>query len=259
MKTYESVVEELDAKIPRDCVALREGGGGRKLSYLEGHYVINRLNKVLGQGNWAYTSDVTLVDASDNPKGGYSVHYIAKVRLAVTLPGTPTEFTDYGYGDGSDKFLKGKAHELAVKEAVTDGLKRCAKNLGMSLGLALYDKTQENVQDEEETKPSPVGSKQTTETGTRASIRPRTQESPSETPPLEAPIRTGAQSEEVERKNVLAAITAQAAIAVGQKKRITYDALYTKLKNEYGVETKDQLDFANAKKLLSELNALNQS
>lgn len=146
MKTHEQVVSELDAKIPRDAISSRQGGGASKLSYLEGWYVIDRLNKTVGIGNWAYTADaqVAHTDAANN-----SVHYIAKVRLAVKFPnGETTEFSDYGYGDGSDKYKIGKAHELAVKEAVTDGIKRCAKNLGMSLGLALYDKTQENVEDE---------------------------------------------------------------------------------------------------------------
>jgi len=155
-KTYEEVVKELDAKIPRDAIAERDGGGGRKLSYLEGHYVIDRLNKVLGPGNWAYTSDATLAHQGTIPgRSGetYSVHYITKVRLVVSIGDTSTEFTDYGYGDGSDRNNPGKAHELAIKESVTDGLKRCAKNLGMSMGLALYDKSQENV---EEFIPAPV-------------------------------------------------------------------------------------------------------
>jgi hypothetical protein len=64
-------------------------------------------------------------------------------------------FSDYGYGDGTDKTNPGKAHELAIKEAVTDGLKRCAKNLGPVMGLALYDKDQTDVK-EAETKPVQV-------------------------------------------------------------------------------------------------------
>lgn len=147
-KTYDEVVNELNADIPRDAVKLREGGGNFKLSYLEGHYVIDRLNQVLGIGNWAYTSEVTLVHSGLDANQRYSAHYIARVRLAVKLPNMPdTEFCDYGYGDGMDRNSPGKPHELAVKEAVTDGLKRCAKNLGMSMGLALYDKTQEHVAD----------------------------------------------------------------------------------------------------------------
>lgn len=158
MKTKEIILSELDAKIPRSAVDERDGGGGRKLSYLSGWYVIDRLNKVFGQGNWCYASEVTLIREDKLTKQAYgkdteyhSVHYTARVTLNVRLSKDEpwTDFIDYGYGDGADTKVPGKAHELAIKEAVTDGLKRCAKNLGMSLGLALYDKSQEFVDDEE--------------------------------------------------------------------------------------------------------------
>lgn len=148
MKSYEELVIELDSKIPRDMVQERDGGGGRKLSYLPGHYVIDRLNKVIGQGNWSYDSEITLLH-SGLVGDKHSVHYSAKVSLQVELAGKTTSFTDYGYGDGLDKYNPGKAHELALKESITDGIKRCAKNLGMSMGLALYSKEQENVDDGE--------------------------------------------------------------------------------------------------------------
>lgn len=145
-----SIKQKLDEPIPRSAVATRSGGGST-LSYLTSFYVIQKLNEVIGQGNWAYSSEVTHVHSGEvDGKYGksYSTHYTARVRLVVAIDGNSTEFTDYGYGDGTDKTNPGKAHELAVKEAVTDGLKRCAKNLGMAFGLALYDKTQEFVSDE---------------------------------------------------------------------------------------------------------------
>jgi recombination DNA repair RAD52 pathway protein len=51
---------------------------------------------------------------------------------------------DRGHGHGIDRYV-GAAVESAEKEAATDALKRCAKSLGMRLGLALYDKAQEHV------------------------------------------------------------------------------------------------------------------
>lgn len=145
----------LDANIPQDVIATRQGGGGKSLSYLETWYVIDRLNQVLGQGNWSYSSEVTKVfeGKSANSYGEvFATSYIAQVSLEVNLADDDgyrsyAKFTDYGYGDGTDKTNPGKAHELAVKEAVSDGLKRAAKNLGRSMGLALYDKTQEFVGD----------------------------------------------------------------------------------------------------------------
>lgn len=153
MKTYEQIRAELDAKIPREAISLRDSGTGKQLSYLEGHYVINRLNQVLGQGNWQYSiADLRQVYQGEGVdrynKPTFNVHYIAMITFQAIIEGKAFTFTDVGYGDGSDKKSFGKAHELATKEAVTDGLKRCAKNLGMSMGLALYDKEQTNVEDE---------------------------------------------------------------------------------------------------------------
>lgn len=157
-QAYLDLVKELDSKIPADAVSKRDGGRGMKLSYLEGWYVRDRLNKTLGQGNWSYTSNVAPVlnDIVPSERGDRArVAYVSNVSLSVQLPnGSGATFSDVGYGDGLDS-NPGKAHELAVKEAVTDGLKRCAINLGMSMGLALYDKTQENVEDAVDAEPTP--------------------------------------------------------------------------------------------------------
>lgn len=158
--TYEEIVEELDKNIPRDVVSSRDAGQGRKLSYLEGHYVIDRLNQVLGQGNWnkevrelrnVYSGEIT------NKYGDtvFYSSYVATVVLYGKIGDRAFHIVDVGYGDGSDKTNPGKPHELATKEAVTDALKRCAKDLGQSMGLALYNKLQENVGEEVLAPPSP--------------------------------------------------------------------------------------------------------
>lgn len=141
-KSVIDIEKELDDKIPRDVVSLRDGGGGRKLSYLEGWYVIDRLNKVFGPLNWAKEIlDVRLLEGSKPA-------YLVKVRLTVKN-GHEIYTVKEGYGYGSDKGPN-NPHELAIKEAVTDALKVAAKDLGMSMGLALYDKSQENVDDTKE-------------------------------------------------------------------------------------------------------------
>jgi recombination DNA repair RAD52 pathway protein len=188
-KTYAQLVKELDSKIPRDVVEERDGGGGRKLSYLPGHYVIDRLNKVLGHGNWSYTSSVEKlhqgVVTDKYGKDTHTVHYSARVRLSMTFVDSETGYTkeahfeDYGYGDGTDKVNPGKAHELAIKEAITDGIKRCAKNLGMSMGLALYSKDQENV-DDGETETGSDGGDTTVRDGKAKGPTPKEQSKPSE-------------------------------------------------------------------------------
>lgn len=136
--------ELLDAKIPQDAIENRSQAGVT-LSYLTGWYVIDRLNQVFGHGKWSYDSTLTKVWEGE-VNGRFCVSYMAAIRLYLRFPGQETDkynsgstfYEDVGYGDGGDKQNPGRAHELAIKEAVTDGIKRCAKNLGMSFGLALY-------------------------------------------------------------------------------------------------------------------------
>lgn len=149
MKEMEQIEKELNEKIPRDVVSLRDGGGGRKLSYLEGWYVIDRLNKIFGPLGWAKEVMEVRPVVNTTTKGEFPA-YLVKVRLTVQFQGAITVKEGYGYG--ADKSVQ-NAHELAMKEAVTDALKVAAKDLGMSMGLALYDKTQENVEDVVETPP----------------------------------------------------------------------------------------------------------
>lgn len=139
--------ERLSADLPREWVRQREGGGGKHLSYVEGWRVIAELNAILGPGSWSY--DCTLTETSrvegKNKKGDpqWQVSHLAKCDLRV---GDCT-IGDYGAGNGAEASL-GAALEKSAKEACTDALKRCAKSLGMRLGLALYDKEQEHVADD---------------------------------------------------------------------------------------------------------------
>ena len=135
-----SIAELLDAKIPKDAVSQRDGGG-KKLSYLETYYVIDRMNQVFGHLNW---SNETLELRQLTTEGKPS--YIARVRVSVELNGKYV-FKD-GVGYGSDKSGL-NPHEMAAKEAESDAFKRAAKNFGISMGLGLYEKTGEFVDDGE--------------------------------------------------------------------------------------------------------------
>jgi DNA recombination protein Rad52 len=138
----------LDSNIPNDVVQTR-AQGGVTLSYLAAWYVIDRMNQVFGQGNWGYqinSLNKVFEGEIDQYSGkAFSTSYTAVVSLYADVDGKRTSFSEVGYGDGTDKKSPGKAHELAVKESVSDALKRAAKNFGRSMGLALYDKTQEFV------------------------------------------------------------------------------------------------------------------
>ena len=133
---------KLNADLPREDIKEREGGGNKKLSFVEGWRVIDVLNSIIGAGNWSYRTTVTKEYEGTNEKGQYLCTYLGRCVLTVG----DCVIEDVGAGQGQDK-RAGEAIEKAAKEAATDALKRCAKSLGRRMGLALYDKTQEHVED----------------------------------------------------------------------------------------------------------------
>lgn len=135
--------KKLDESIPREVISERDAGGGKKLSYIETWYVIDRLNQVLGNLNWSNE----ILELTQLP-GGELPMYRATVRLTVlNVDGYGSKVVKDGIGFGSDKYKGKNTHELAMKEAVSDALKVAAKNLGRSVGLALYDRSQEFITD----------------------------------------------------------------------------------------------------------------
>ena len=263
-RTYDEVKKDLDTKLSSNDVSEREGGG-RKLSYVSSFYVIDQLNVILGQGNWSYdTQEMRLVSERTYTKKDYrgnevtehSAHYIAKCHLIATIGDKQCMLADYGYGDGTDKNSPGKAHELAVKEAATDALKRCAKNLGMKLGLALYDKEQTNVEDEPAPKanPAPRVSPSTDGTG-GSSGRPNPVATAPKKEPVGATVPSGSApsgAPQTDRKKVNAAITAASKILLAQEKMSMTD-LKQMLKDAYQVASKEELTDAQAQEFLAKL------
>lgn len=119
---------------------------GPKGDYIEGWHAMAEANRIFGFGGWSYTvMDCKPVSEEPRPIGkdrkpGYGVTYVATIRVIVD--GVTRE--DVGAGHGYDVDL-GLAHESAIKEAVTDALKRALRSFGNPFGLALYDKSRENV------------------------------------------------------------------------------------------------------------------
>lgn len=119
---------------------------GPKGDYIEGWHAMAEANRIFGFGEWDYAlTDCKCV--SERPKkigkdgkDGWAVSYIATVQVFVGS----VRRQDVGAGHGYDLDC-GLAHESAIKEAVTDALKRALRSFGSPFGLALYDKTRENV------------------------------------------------------------------------------------------------------------------
>ena len=124
-----SVNDALRQPLDPALVSERNGRGGRRFSYIEGHTAIDQANQVFGYGGWGYelVGEVTLREF----KSGAA--YSATVR--VTVPGAPSR-TDVGFQPVSDDSSEG--HETAYKGAVTDALKRALRSFGDRFGNGLY-------------------------------------------------------------------------------------------------------------------------
>lgn len=241
-KSPSEVISALDAKIPREAVASRSAGMGRSLSYLQSWYVIDRLNQVFGNLGWdCETVEMVLVSPPDQEKAIYR----AKVRISATVKtedhaqsGGYMRIVKEGTGWGSDKPRKDGSvespHEMASKEAESDALKRAAMKFGMSLGLALYDKSQEFVED---AAPAPVAPKTVTVTKTTAE----------NVPVAPAP----ATNRDVLNKKITA--IARVCIAKGKHTKESFQAMR---KEKYGVDTTEALGDTQAKELHDELEKL---
>jgi recombination DNA repair RAD52 pathway protein len=136
--------DKLNAKLNSSEVQTRKGPGGADLSYVSGIYVINKMNEIFGPGGWAYDATVTreLLEGTD---GSWRAVYSS--RCVLTIEGAIAPIVDYGAGSKKGK-EPGETIEHAIKEAVTDSLKRCCKSLGHVMGGALYEPTGINVMDD---------------------------------------------------------------------------------------------------------------
>jgi hypothetical protein len=115
-------LEALTRPFAEEEIKSFRGAGGRELSYVEDEQVMDRLDEAFGMGNWA-------VQVEPFPY----VDGVVKVRLGVR----PTEgsdwvwFEDFGYPNNKDG--------QALKESVSDGIRRCGRYLGIARDLYRKD------------------------------------------------------------------------------------------------------------------------
>ena len=96
------------------------------------------MNAIFGHGGWS--SQITMersVLSEKDERGRWNVGYLASVRVTILSNGACHE--DCGSGEGIDN-NKVKAHEKAMKSAITDAMKRAARHFGERVGNAMYVK-----------------------------------------------------------------------------------------------------------------------
>lgn len=147
MSFDKEIEAKLQAKLEPSVIRQREESGF-KLDYLEGWYVIDKLNEIFGFGNWNYEiKELVEVSKNINQKNNIEIGYRARVRLEV-LGRVVVYREDVGFGNGIAR-QEYKAHENAGKEAVTDALKRACRTFGNVFGNTLYDKEKKGVRNPE--------------------------------------------------------------------------------------------------------------
>ena len=143
---WKTASAELSKKLDGSLVKSRKQGGGN-VSYIEGWHAIAEMNRIFGFGAWdRLTVDIRQLGEPRAVDGKQRVDYMARVRITVQLEDGCQVIRDgCGFGQGIDRDV-GQAHESALKEAETDAMKRAMMTFGNPFGLALYDKSRENVE-----------------------------------------------------------------------------------------------------------------
>lgn len=118
----------------------KRSGGGRQLSYLEAWDVKAHLNRIFGFVNWsADVIESDLAFEEKNEKGQWHVAYKVTLRLRIHTGSIPEPtYTEAAIGFATLP-SRGEAHDMAIKTAESDALKRAAINLGTQFGLSLYN------------------------------------------------------------------------------------------------------------------------
>ena len=131
-RQYEQLLKPLN-----ESRVAKRGQAGRQLSYLEAWDVKAHLIRIFGFGGWcADVVESTLAFEDKNEKGQWNVGY--KVTLRLYIPTLECTYTESAVGSANLP-QRGEAHDMAIKTAESDALKRAAINLGTQFGLSLYN------------------------------------------------------------------------------------------------------------------------
>lgn len=142
MMDWTKATAELNRKL--DPSAIKPAPAGKYGDYVDGYHVVSEANRIFGNGGWSYEITRLQETSRIDVKGGAQVRVSYLCTVKVHVGDTFKEGSAVGMGSGKPDNL-GDVIESAVKEAETDALKRALRTYGNTFGLALYDKSRENV------------------------------------------------------------------------------------------------------------------
>jgi hypothetical protein len=136
------------AYLLRGIDPMRVGKDGKGFAHVEAWDIRRHMIRVFGFGGFdTDLIDMHLVDQIDippeNPKGKtrYTVVYRMAVKLTVKVDGLELgHWHGAAIGDATNQPSLADAHDLALKTADSQALKRAAVNMGDQFGLSLYNK-----------------------------------------------------------------------------------------------------------------------
>ncbi len=143
------IEEKLKVKLDPSVVKYREQAG-RQLAYIEGYTAINNANQAFGHLGWSSeVGELKQVHLGfDENRKKWVCVYTALVTVRVHDPETGHVYnthSDVGTGQGVMSNVS-DAVESAIKEAVTDALKRTLRHWGPQFGLDLYSEDERQAQ-----------------------------------------------------------------------------------------------------------------
>jgi hypothetical protein len=106
--------QQMTAPFAEEELRQFEGRGGKTMTYIEDETVMDRLDVGYGYGNW----QVAVEPISDS---------VVKVRLGVRETGEWVWYEDFGYPN--------REGGESLKEAVSDGIRRCGRMVGIARDL----------------------------------------------------------------------------------------------------------------------------
>jgi DNA repair and recombination protein RAD52 len=148
MMDWKAISVDLNKKL--DPAAIKPAPQGKFGDYVDGYHVISEANRIFGNGGWSYEITrlqeahhaTVQLQGKNGPYEQFRCSYLCTVK--VTVGDVFKEGSAVGMGSGKPENM-GDVIESAVKEAETDALKRALRTFGNTFGLALYDKSRENV------------------------------------------------------------------------------------------------------------------
>lgn len=127
-RTTTEIEALLNRAIPAEVIRRNPKG----MDYVDGYYVIMRLNEVFGHDGWTTRYGAPVIREGEK-------RTIVYVECKLSIHAERDILTRCDIGVGISANLSVDSFETAIKGAYTDALKRCARTLGPVMGLALYE------------------------------------------------------------------------------------------------------------------------